>query len=67
MAAVIAALNIAGWGIFVLTVLPHHFRYDKLGVGLGVAITAWKHRVPLGHPQCPEAPEALGGIPRSCR
>jgi nickel/cobalt transporter (NiCoT) family protein len=41
MAAVIAALNIAGWGIFVLTVLPHHFRYDKLGVGLGVAITAW--------------------------
>jgi high-affinity nickel permease len=41
MAAVIATLNIAGWGIFVLTVLPHHFRYDKLGVGLGVAITAW--------------------------
>jgi nickel/cobalt transporter (NiCoT) family protein len=41
MAAVIAALNVAGWGIFVLTVLPHHFRYDKLGVGLGVAITAW--------------------------
>ena len=41
MATVIVALNAAGWGIFVLTVLPHHFRYDKLGVGLGVAITAW--------------------------
>jgi high-affinity nickel-transport protein len=41
MAAVIVALNAAGWGIFVFTVLPHHFRYDKLGVGLGVAITAW--------------------------
>ncbi len=41
MGAVIVALNVAGWGIFVLTVMPHHFRYEKLGVGLGVAITAW--------------------------
>jgi high-affinity nickel-transport protein len=38
---VILALNGFGWGIFVLTVLPHHFRYEKLGVGLGVAVTAW--------------------------
>jgi high-affinity nickel-transport protein len=41
MAAVIVVLNAAGWGIFVFTVLPHHFRYEKLGVGLGVAVTAW--------------------------
>lgn len=27
MAAVILVLNGAGWGIFVLSVLPHHFRY----------------------------------------
>jgi nickel/cobalt transporter (NiCoT) family protein len=41
MALVILALNGFGWGIFVLTVLPHHFHYQKLGVGLGVAFTAW--------------------------
>jgi nickel/cobalt transporter (NiCoT) family protein len=41
MAAVILALNGAGWGVFVVSVLPHQFRYEKLGVGLGVAVTAW--------------------------
>jgi high-affinity nickel-transport protein len=41
MAAVIIALNVSGWGIFVFTVMPQHFHYEKLGVGLGVAITAW--------------------------
>jgi high-affinity nickel-transport protein len=41
MAAVILALNASGWAIFVLTVMPHHFQYARLGVGLGVAITAW--------------------------
>ncbi|MFI9275763.1 HoxN/HupN/NixA family nickel/cobalt transporter [Kitasatospora sp. NPDC052896] len=41
MALVILALNGFGWGIFVLTVLPHHFHYDGLGVGIGVAFTAW--------------------------
>jgi nickel/cobalt transporter (NiCoT) family protein len=41
MAAVIVMLNGAGWGLFVLSVLPHHFRYERLGVGLGVAVTAW--------------------------
>jgi len=41
MAGVVLALNALGWGIFVLTVLPHHFRYTKVGVGLGVAFTAW--------------------------
>ncbi len=41
MAVVILALNGAEWGVFVLSVLPHHFRYEKLGTGLGVAVTAW--------------------------
>jgi len=41
MAAVIAAMNALGWGLFVVVVLPHHFHYAKLGVGLGVAVTAW--------------------------
>ncbi|MFJ4655761.1 HoxN/HupN/NixA family nickel/cobalt transporter [Nocardia sp. NPDC088792] len=41
MALVILALNMFGWGIYVITVLPHHFRYTGLGIGLGVAVTAW--------------------------
>jgi high-affinity nickel-transport protein len=41
MAIVILALNGAGWGVFIVSVLPHHFRYEKLGTGLGVAVTAW--------------------------
>ena len=41
MTLVILALNLFGWGIFILAVLPHNFHYDKLGVGLGVAFTAW--------------------------
>ena len=41
MALVIAALNVLGWGIFALAVAPHHFRYQGLGLGLGVAFTAW--------------------------
>jgi high-affinity nickel-transport protein len=41
MAAVIVAMNVFGWGIFVLTIMPHHFRYTGLGIGLGVALTAW--------------------------
>ena len=41
MALVIAALNVFGWGVYVFTVQPHHFQYAKLGVGLGVAFTAW--------------------------
>jgi high-affinity nickel-transport protein len=41
MATVIFFLNGTGWAIFALVVLPHHFHYDRLGVGLGVAITAW--------------------------
>ncbi|WP_370062452.1 HoxN/HupN/NixA family nickel/cobalt transporter [Streptacidiphilus sp. MAP5-3] len=41
MSLVILLLNGVGWGIYIFTVLPHHFHYDKLGVGLGVAFTAW--------------------------
>lgn len=41
MALVILALNGLGWGIFVFAVLPHHFHYDGLGIGMGVAFTAW--------------------------
>ena len=42
----ILAVNAAGWGIYVLCVMPHHFDYQGvggsrgLGVGLGVAVTA---------------------------
>ncbi len=41
MALVILALNALGWGIFVFAIQPHHFRYAGLGIGLGVAFTAW--------------------------
>jgi high-affinity nickel-transport protein len=41
MTLVVLALNAFGWGIFVFTVLPHHFHYQNLGVGIGVAVTAW--------------------------
>jgi high-affinity nickel-transport protein len=41
MLAFIAALNVAGWGIFAIAILPHHFKYTGLGLGMGVAFTAW--------------------------
>jgi high-affinity nickel-transport protein len=58
----IFAVNAAGWGIFVLYVMPHHFVYrgegtsPGLGVGLGVAITAWflgfRHAFDADHISC---------------
>ena len=58
----ILALNAAGWGIYVLCVMPHHFNYQGeggsrgLGVGLGVAITAWflgfRHAFDADHISC---------------
>ena len=58
----ILALNAAGWGIFVLYVMPHHFVYrgegasPGLGVGLGVAVTAWflgfRHAFDADHISC---------------
>ena len=41
MLTAIAAVNALGWGIFVLAILPRHFEYKQLGVGIGVAVTAW--------------------------
>ena len=51
-----------GWGIYVLYVMPHHFDYKGeggsrgLGVGLGVAITAWflgfRHAFDADHISC---------------
>ena len=41
MFAAIALVNAFGWGVFMLEILPHHFGYGKLGLGLGVAVTAW--------------------------
>jgi high-affinity nickel-transport protein len=62
MFAFILAINIAGWLIFLLYVLPHHFDYkgvgatQGLGVGLGVAITAWllgfRHAFDADHISC---------------
>ena len=41
MVATIVGLNLLGWGIFLLAILPHHFHYKGLGIGLGVAVTVW--------------------------
>ena len=58
----ILALNAAGWCIYILCVMPHHFNYrgeggsPGLGVGLGVAITAWflgfRHAFDADHISC---------------
>lgn len=58
----IGALNAAGWGIYILCVMPHHFDYKGvggsrgLGVGLGVAVTAWflgfRHAFDADHISC---------------
>ena len=58
----ILAINVAGWGIFIVYVMPHHFDYRGeggsrgLGVGLGVAITAWflgfRHAFDADHISC---------------
>ncbi len=37
----VVALNLAGWGIFLFAVAPHHLRFRGLGLGVGVAFTAW--------------------------
>jgi nickel/cobalt transporter (NiCoT) family protein len=62
MFAFILAINAAGWGIFLAVVMPHHFDYQGmdgtrgLGVGLGVAITAWflgfRHAFDADHISC---------------
>mgnify|MGYP001451901122 CR=1 FL=1 len=62
MFAIILAMNVSGWGIYVWCVMPHHFDYQGvggsrgLGVGLGVAITAWflgfRHAFDADHISC---------------
>jgi high-affinity nickel-transport protein len=62
MLAFVVAINVVGWGIFLLYVLPHHFDYKGeagspgLGVGIGVAITAWflgfRHAFDADHISC---------------
>ncbi len=62
MYAFIAAINLAGWGIYVFGVMPHHFDYKGvggapgMGVGLGVAVTAWflgfRHAFDADHISC---------------
>src|SRR5260370_13354006 len=41
MGLVIAVLSVEGWGIFLFSIAPGHFQCRGLGVGLGVAVTAW--------------------------
>jgi high-affinity nickel-transport protein len=58
----ILALNVVGWGIYLLVVMPHHFDYrgeggsPGMGVGLGVAVTAWflgfRHAFDADHISC---------------
>jgi nickel/cobalt transporter (NiCoT) family protein len=58
----ILAVNAAGWIIYVGYVMPHHFNYQGeggsrgLGVGLGVAVTAWflgfRHAFDADHISC---------------
>jgi len=41
MAATIVALNVIGWGIFILAVLPTHDHSKGVALGVGVAVTAY--------------------------
>jgi high-affinity nickel-transport protein len=59
---VILAVNGFGWGVYLFVVMPHHFDYKGyagtagLGVGLGVALTAWflgaRHGFDADHISC---------------
>jgi high-affinity nickel-transport protein len=41
MLATVAGVNALAWGTFALEILPRHFHYKALGIGIGVAFTAW--------------------------
>ncbi len=41
MAAVVVLVNVLGWAIFVLAVVPQHYHYKGLGIGIGLGVTAW--------------------------
>ena len=59
MGATVVALNLVGWGIFILAVLPAHHRAKGVAIGAGVAVTAYtlghaprlRRRPHLGHRQ----------------
>jgi high-affinity nickel-transport protein len=38
---VVLTINAAGWGLFIFEIAPHHFEFKGLGIGVGVAFTAW--------------------------
>ena len=80
MLATIAALN-AGWVLFALAILPHHFHYSGLGIGLGVTFTGWtlgcRHAFDADHiaaidnawltpPDCPRTRLWATGRPDRC-
>jgi high-affinity nickel-transport protein len=39
--AVVVGINVMGWAIFFLAVVPKHFHYKGLGIGIGLGVTAW--------------------------
>src|SRR5882757_1899461 len=41
MGGVVIALNVLGWAIFIFAIAPHNFQFKGLGLGFGVALTAW--------------------------
>ena len=41
MAMLIVAMHVVAWGTFIMVILPRHFHYGGLGVGFGVAVTAY--------------------------
>ncbi|HEY6624227.1 MAG TPA: HoxN/HupN/NixA family nickel/cobalt transporter [Acidimicrobiales bacterium] len=41
MSAVVVVVNVMGWAIFFLAVVPQHFHYKGLGIGIGLGVTAW--------------------------
>jgi high-affinity nickel-transport protein len=41
MSLAVLTVNAVGWGIFIFAIAPRHFEYKGLGIGLGVAFTAW--------------------------
>jgi high-affinity nickel-transport protein len=41
MSLAVVGVNAMGWGIFIFAIAPRHVQYKGLGIGLGVALTAW--------------------------
>ena len=41
MSLAVLGINVVAWGVFIFAIAPRHFHYKGLGIGLGVALTAW--------------------------